>query len=186
MRGLWLFRRPGFLADADVPALRVTGSLASGLTIVGLAAEAALAAVFARRLSFGIPPGVTAQLKVSGGVAPCWGSACGALNRIPVAVEISFAASIATLPLAAFGRSIDLLKPLLAPDPTRGPVRRQLDGNAAATCFCCGRPLEQTGRHSRFILAAGPLAVTPAWAALIAAQPDFRPAWGIAPADASA
>lgn len=186
VRGLWLFRRPGFLSDADVPALRVGGSLAGGLTILGRPAGEALAAAFDRRLRFGIPAGVTAAVTVSGGVAPCWGSDCGALSRGVTAVEVAFAASTATLDLAAFGDHVPLLAPLLPPDRSRGRIRRRADGTAVAGCFRCDRPLTRFGRGSRFVVAAGPLAVTPEWAALIAAQPGFRPAWGIAPAAASA
>ena len=186
VRGLWLFRRPGFLADADVPALRVGGSLAGGLTILGRPAAEALAAAFGRRLRFGIPAGAVAAVTVVGGVAPCWGSDCGALSRAVTAVEVAFAASTATLDLAAFGGHLPLLVPLLPPDRTLGRVRRRADGMALAGCFHCDRPLTRCGPASRFTIAAGPLAVTAEWAALIAAQPGYRPAWGIAAAAASA
>ncbi|MBV8973006.1 MAG: hypothetical protein JO290_12030 [Sphingomonadaceae bacterium] len=185
VRALWLFRRPGVLRDAEVPALRVEGTLSRGLTILGLPAVEALAAVFARRLTFGIREGAAAQVTVHGAVGTCWGRECGALNRAVQEVEVAFAASRAVLPLAAFGETIDLLTPLLSSDPARGPVRRLSDGTASATCFRCGRPLDRFGRHSRFVAAAGPLRITPAWAALIATAPDFRPAWGIAPAAAT-
>ena len=186
VRGLWLFRRPGFLNDADVPALRVEGRLASGLTILGWPAGDALAAAFDRRLRFGIPAGVTAAVTVFGGVAPCWGSDCGALSRGVTGVEVAFAASTARLDLAAFGDHLALLAPLLPPDPIRGRIRRRPDATAVAGCFRCDRPLTRFGRASRFVVATGSLTVTAEWAALIAAQPGYRPAWGIAPAAASA
>lgn len=185
VRGLWLFRRPGFLGDADVPALRVGGSLAAGLTILGRPAGEALAAAFARQLRFGIPAGVTAAVTVCGGVAPCWGSGCGALSRGVTSVEVAFAGSTATLDLTAVADP-GLLAPLLPPDRTRGRIRRRADGATVTGCLRCDRPLTRFGRASRFVVAAGPLVVTPEWAALIAAQPGYRPAWGIAPAPASA
>ncbi len=186
VRGLWLFRRAGFLCDADVPAMRVTGSLKDGLTILGLPAADALDAVFDRRLRFGIPAGTTAAMTVRGGVATCWGSDCGALSRGVTAAEIVGAGSTATLDLAAFGDCMHLLTPLLPPDPLRGRIRRSRDGTAATGCFRCDRPLTRFGRGSGFVVASGRLPITPDWAALIAAQPDYRPAWGIAPVAASA
>ena len=186
VRGLWLFRRPGFLSDADVPALRVGGSLAAGLTILGQPAADALAAAFDRRLRFGVPAGVIAGVTVWGGVAPCWGSDCGALNRGVTGVEVGFAASVAMLDLAVFGDRLGLLTPLLPPDRSRGRIRRRADGAAVPGCFRCDRPLTRFGRASRYVVVAGPLVVTAEWAALIAAQSGYRPAWGIAPAAASA
>lgn len=186
VRGLWLFRRQGFLNDAGVPAVRVTGSLGQGLTILGLPAAEALAAVFARRLRFGIPAGAVAPVNVHGGVASCWGLGCGAINRGVVAVEVTFAASRAVLDLAAFGDHLPLLTSLLPSDPARGRIRRRPDRTAVAGCFRCDRPLTRFSPRSRFTIVHASLAVTGDWAALIAAQPDFLPAWGIAPATANA
>jgi hypothetical protein len=160
--------------------------LASGLTILGRPAGEALAAAFDRRLRFGIPAGETAAVTVWGGVAPCWGRDCGALSRGVTSVEVAFAASIATLDRAALGEHLALLTALLPPDRSRGRVRRRADGTAVAGCFRCDRPLTHFGKASRYVVAAGPLAVTRDWAALIAAQPGYRPAWGIAPAAVSA
>ncbi len=101
------------------------------------------------------------------------------------AVTVTFAGSALTLDIAAFGDHLPLLVALLPPDRSRGRLRRRPDGSAANSCFRCHRPLMRFGGGSRFVVASVPLAVTPAWAALIAAQPDFRPAWGIAPAAAT-
>lgn len=180
VRGLWLFRRPGFLADADVPALRVGGSLARGLTILDLPAADALDAVFDRRLRFGLATGTTATIVIHGGVAMCWGSDCGAYSRGVTGIEVSSAASRVTLDLAVFGDHIGLLGPLLPPDTQRGRLRRRRDDTAVTGCFRCDRPLTRFGRGSAFVIVSGPLAITPAWAVLIAAQPGYAPAWGLA------
>ncbi len=180
VRGLWLFRRPGFLADADVPALRVTGSLSRGLAILGLPAADALDAVFDRRLRFGFAAGATAKLVVHGGVTTCWGSDCGALSRGVTGVEVTAAASHAVIELATFADHIHLLAPHLPPDPLRGRVRRRHDGTAVTGCFRCDRPLTRFERRAQFTIVSRSFVLTADWAALIAAQPGYAPAWGFA------
>jgi competence protein CoiA len=193
VRGLWLFRRPGFLADADVPALRVTGSLSRGLAILGLPAADALDAVFDRRLRFGIPAEAIATATVEGGVAHCWGPECGAFARVIAGVDLAAGESSCRLPVTALGKTPTLLAAVAAAlpvDPLRGPLRVRRDGRMATGCFACGRPLiPSSARAGRFSAARLLLTVSPRLAAEIAAQPGYTPAWGfaaVAPRAASA
>lgn len=184
VRGLWLFRRPGFAVDPEVPAVRVRGSLAAGLTILDLPAAAFLNAVFDRRLRFGIPPRSVASVTVHGGVARCWGPECGALARIVTGVDLALGGSRCALPLSAFGTVPDLLAAILAnlpADPLRGRVRVRRNGSAVAGCFHCDRPLDRIAPPSRVVLAAFALGITPAAAAAIAAQPGYAPVWSVLP-----
>ena len=182
VRGLWLFRQ-AVTADADVPAVRVGGSLATGLTILGLPAADFLAAVFDRRLRFGFPAGTAAEVTVAGSVARCWGAECGALARVVTAVELTAGGSSCHLPVGELGAAPTLLGAVtsgLPVDPLRGRLRVGRDGNVAARCFACDRPLTpRPGSAGRFVVARVALTVTPALAAEIVAAPGYAPAWGI-------
>lgn len=186
VRALWLFRRPGFAVDPDVPAVRVRGSLASGLTVLGLPAADFLDAVFDRRLRFGLPAGAVANASVGGAVTTCWGAGCGALARVVDEVVLVLGGSVCTIPLAAFGADPAVLAAVVAAlpvDPLRGRIRvRRSDGAAVAGCFRCDRPLTpRPGSTGRSRLAAFALTITPAWAALIAAQSGYAAVWSIVP-----
>jgi hypothetical protein len=186
VRALWLFRRPGFAVDPDVPAVRVRGSLTSGLTVLGLPAADFLDAVFDRRLRFGLPAGAVANASVGGAVTTCWGAGCGALARVVDEVVLVLGGSVCTIPLAAFGADPAVLAAVVAAlpvDPLRGRIRvRRSDGAAVVGCFRCDRPLTpRPGSAGRSRLAAFALTITPAWAALIAAQSGYAAVWSIVP-----
>ena len=181
VRGLWLFRQ-AVTADADVPAVRVRGSLTTGLTILGLSAADFLAAVFDRRLRFGFPVGTTAEAIVAGSVARCWGADCGALVRVVTAVDLTAGGSRCHLPVGDLGATPALLAVTsgLPADPLRGRLRMGRDGSVAARCFACDRPLTpRPGSVGRFVVARVALTVTPVLVAEIVAAPGYAPAWGI-------
>lgn len=193
VRALWLFRRPGFAVDPDVPAVRVRGTLAAGLTVLGLPARDFLAAVFDRRLRFGIAAGAVATVSVGGAVTTCWGGDCGALTRVVTGVAIIHGGSTCAVELAALGAHppvIAALARLLQPDPLRGRIRvRRATGIAVTGCFRCDRPVGASPRASRTVLATTAVTITPDWAAMIAGQPGYAPVWSVvpvAPAAASA
>ena len=182
VRGLWLLRQAA-LVDAGVPAVRVKGTLATGLTVLGLAPDAFFAAVFDRRLRFGFPVGSVADVTVEGAVASCWGTDCRALARVIAAVELTAGGSRCGVPLAVLGDAPALLAAVAAalpPDPLRGRLRIVRTG-AVSGCFACDRSLTpRTGRAGRFVAARFALPITTTLAAEIAAQPGHAPAWGIA------
>ncbi len=185
VRALWLFRRPGFAVDPDVPAVRVRGTLAAGLTVLGLPAADFLAAVFDRRLRFGIAAGASASLTVDGAIATCWGNDCGALTRVVTGLAVVSGGSSCRVALGALGTHppvIAALSRLLPADPLRGRVRvRRATGAAVTGCFRCDRPVEAAARASRTTLVSVALTVTPDWAAMIAAQPGYAPVWSVVP-----
>lgn len=185
VRGLWLFRRPGFAVNADVPAVRVRGTLAAGLTVQGLPARDFLAAVFDRRLRFGILTGAAATVTVEGAIATCWGGGCGALTRVVTGLAIVHGGSVCTIEIAAIGARPTVLAALgrlLPADPVRGRIRvRRATGVAVTGCFRCGRPIEAAARASRTVLATAVVPITPEWAAMIADQPGYAPVWSVVP-----
>lgn len=185
VRGLWLFRGSGFTVDADIPAVRVSGTLAAGLTILGLPAPDFLAAVFDRRLRFGLPVGTTAALTVWGAVETCWGTDCRAQTRGVTGIEIALGGSRCVAELAGLGAHVEVmaaLDGLLPADPLRGGIRvRRADKTAVAECFCCDRPLTRFAPRSRYTVVRAPLKITPAWLAMIAVQPSYMPVWSVAP-----
>ncbi len=183
VRGLWL-SRGAVTADAEVPAVRVRGSLTGGLTVLGLPAADFLTAVFDRRLRFGFPAGTSAEATVAGGIASCWGAGCRALARIVMGVEIVAGESRCAVPLAQLGTAPAILAAVVAAlpaDPLRGRIRvARSTGAAAAGCFACDRPLT-AGRAGRFTVARFTLSITPAIAAELASTPGYAPAWGLVP-----
>lgn len=185
VRGLWLFRSGGCAVDAAVPALRVRESLRAGLTIVDLSAPGFLDAVFDRRLCFGFPVGATAAMTVRGAVATCWGPDCPALTRGVTGVEIAFAGSRRVGDLAGIaGHSevVAAIASLLPADPLRGHITvRRADATGVAGCFRCDRPLTRFAPRSRFAVAKAAVTITPAWAAMIGAQPGPAPVWSVVP-----
>lgn len=190
VRGLWLFRQRGFPVSADVPALRVGGSMARGFTALGTDACAALDAAFAGRLSFGFPVGAVVEARVGAGVATCWGRDCGALNRVVVAVDLQRGASHCALAVADLPPSAATTRAILAALPTgdmiaRIRARRADVAKAAAMtsgCFRCGLPLDgvriAATTHSH--LASVAIALDAELAAVIATHPAAVLAWGIA------
>ncbi len=184
VRGLWLFRG-GFAADPDVPAVRVRGTLAKGLTILDRPPAAFFAAVFDRRLRFGFPAGSVADAVVEGAVVRCWGDGCGAMARAVTRVDLSVGASACAVDLSDFAAAPDLLAAVvtaLPADPLRGRVRSTRDGRILADCFACGRPLTpKPGRAGRSTLARFSLVITQVLAGEIEALPGHAPAWGIIP-----
>jgi len=185
VRGLWLFRRPGFAVDPDVPAVRVRGTLAAGLTVQGLPAADFLAAVFDRRLRFGILAGTTAIITIEGAIATCWGRDCGALTRVVTGVAIVHGGSACVVEVAALGAHptvLAALARLLPSDPVRGRIRvRHATGTAVTGCFRCDRPVDAAARASRAVLAVAVVPITSEWAAMIAGQPGYAPVWGVVP-----
>lgn len=185
VRALWLFRRPGFAVDPDVPAVRVRGTLAAGLTVQGLSAADFLAAVFDRRLRFGILAGTTATVSIEGAIATCWGGDCGALTRVVTGMAVAHGGSVCTVEVAAIGAHptvLVALARLLPADPVRGCIRvRRTTGTAVTGCFRCDRPVEAAVRASRTVLATAAVPITSEWAAMIAAQPGYVPVWSVVP-----
>jgi hypothetical protein len=183
VRALWLFRRPGFAVDPEVPAVRVRGTLAAGLTALGLPAEDFLTAVFDRRLRFGIGAGSTATVSVSGAIATCWGSDCGALTRVATSVAIVHGGSSCRVEVADLGGHptvIAALAAVLPADPLRGRIRvRRATGIAVTGCFRCDRPVEAATRASRTVLATVMLPISREWAAMIAEQSGYAPVWSV-------
>lgn len=185
VRALWLFRRPGFAVDPEVPAVRVRGTLAAGLSILDLPAAEFLAAVFDRRLRFGIPDGATASISVTGAVATCWGKDCGALTRVVTGLVIVHGGSSCRVGVADLGDDpavLAALPALLPADPLRGRIRvRRTTGTAVTGCFRCDRPVEAAARVDRTVIATVAVAITPEWSAMIAAQPNYTPVWSVVP-----
>jgi len=188
VRALWLFRRPGFAVDPDVPAVRVRGTLASGLTVLGLPAGDFLTAVFERRLRFGIPSGVTARVTVGGIIAACYGPRCGALNRAVERVIVSAGTNDCDIALSHLGGHPGPASAMLAllPRDRQGTrIRpRTMQGRTyfANECFACGLPFGEaylTDFNSRWTIASATIAIDAAWAAAIAASPDFKPVWSV-------
>lgn len=189
VRGLWLCRH-AVAAEPDVPAVRVGGTLAAGLTVLGVPAAAFLAAVFERRLRFGFPVGGSASVTVAGGIEPCWGGDCGALVRVATTVAVTACASVCRIPVAALGTAPALFAAVAAAlpaDPLRGRLRVNRERRAVCACFACGRPLVPRDRPTgHFTAARFDLILTPALAAEIAAQPGHVPAWSLFPVAPSA
>lgn len=185
VRGLWLFRQ-AVAADAEVPAVRVRGTLVAGLTVLGVAATDFFAAVFDRRLRFGFPVGSMAEVNVAGAVVPCWGPECCAVAKIVTAVELTAGGSNCTVPLALLGDAPALFAAVAAAlpaDPLRGRLRLTRTARRAVSgCFACDRPLTaRPGRAGHFIVARFSLTVTPALARELAAQPGYAPTWSLSP-----
>ncbi len=185
VRCLWLFRaRPP--VDAAIPAVRVAGTLARGLTVLGMPAEAFLAAAFAGRLRFGFAAGTVAALTVAGGIARCWGEACGAHVRMVTGVAMTAGNSRCDVPLAGLGGMPALFAAVVAAlpaDPLGGRLRVTRDGRAVSGCFACDRPLTpRPGPAGRFVAARSVMPITPVLAVELATQPGHAPAWGLLPA----
>lgn len=94
VRCLWLMRHPGFPVDRALPAARIGGAVEAGYTatletVTGqqvLPIEELLAAAFSKRLRFGIPSGIGAQVNVMASELHCW--SCGAETQIISGVEV--------------------------------------------------------------------------------------------------
>jgi len=188
VRGLWLFRQRNFPASAEVPALRVTGSVERGYIALGIDIDEALDAAFTRRLGFGFPRGATVEARVTEGVAECWGRDCGALTRIVARIEFRHGAShcaiaVEDLPLAS--ASTRAFVAALPAGDMLGRVRARRDATVGLTitngCFRCDRVLDTrrvaavTQRH----LATLALPVDADLALILAAHPAATLAWGI-------
>lgn len=185
VRGLWLFRQPGFPNSRDVPAVRVTGSLRTGLTALGRPVGEILDAAFAGRLRFGLPVGAAARVRIVGAVAACRRTVCGALNRAVRGVELAGGASAGTIDLALLGAHAGALAEVerrRPRDPARSRIVRR-SGTATNACFACGAALGPVGAGP---VAAFDIVVDAGWAAAIAAAPGFVAAWDVAPATPSA
>lgn len=190
VRGLWLFRQRGFPVSADLPALRVSGSVARGFTALGGDVGAALDAAFAGRLRFGFPVGAVAEARVTEGVATCWGRDCGALNRLVVRVDLWHGASDCALTVADLPPGAAAARAIVAALPKGDMIAnvraRRADVVRPVTmvsgCFRCGLPLDTvrvaatTHRH----LATIAVTIDEALGAVIAAHPRATLAWGIA------
>jgi len=189
VRGLWLLRG-GFVPHADVPAVRVRGSLAAGLTILGQPPADFFAAVFAGRLRFGFPAGSTAAATVAGGIARCWGNGCGAVARIVTGVEFRAGESVCRMAVADLAAAPALFAAVVAalpPDRARGQLRVTPGKAIVAECFACRRPLTpMRAAAGRFTAATFVLNLTPAHAAALAAQPGHAPVWSLVPLAPSA
>ncbi|UAJ10074.1 competence protein CoiA [Polymorphobacter megasporae] len=192
VRALWLFRRPGFAIDPDVPAVRVRGTLAAGLTVQGLPVADFLAAVFDRRLKFGIPSRVAAKIVVGGIVVTCYGLRCGAFNRAVERVVVSAGTNDCHMALSHLSDHLGPRAAVLATlprDKQRGPIRlRTLQGRTylANTCFSCGLPFGEaylTDLNSRWTIASTTIVIDKAWAASIAAVHEFDPVWSVVARD---
>lgn len=94
IRGLWLLRQSNFPIDQDLPAARIEGNLSECLiAAVPTGADEQLVpmdvfleAAFSKRLRFGIPLGVRADVSVRAGNIFCW--SCGAQTKIITGIDI--------------------------------------------------------------------------------------------------
>jgi competence protein CoiA len=190
VRGLWLFRQRSFPVTADLPALRVTGSIVRGFTMLGGDASTALDAAFAGALGFGFPIGATVDARITEGVATCWGRDCGALNRIVVGVDLHHGASDCALAIADLPPNAAATRAIVAVLPSGDMIAnvraRRADVVRPATmvsgCFRCGLPLDTvrvaatTHRH----LATVAVTIDADLATVIAGHARATLSWGIA------
>ena len=189
VRGLWLFRQRGFPVSAGVPALRVAGSVGRGFTALGRDVASVLDAAFAGRLSFGLPAGEIAEVRVTGGVVQCWGRECGALTQVVARLDLRNGASqcalrVEDLPLTA--ASTRALVAALPRSDMIGRVRARRSGGTGLAmtngCFRCDRVLDtaRVEATTHAPLTTLTLTIDADLATVVAACPDAVLAWGIA------
>jgi hypothetical protein len=125
IRGLWLFRRAGFLVTHDLPAVCVGGNVDDGFTALvadhsqsqwrqGMPLGAFIDAVFDGRFRFGLPPrNIEATVTVLAAERTCWHDACQAKTRILSGIKIAFGPNNHRLSVSDVGEHSEPLCTLL-------------------------------------------------------------------------
>uniref|UniRef100_UPI00376F4D20 competence protein CoiA n=1 Tax=Pseudorhizobium flavum TaxID=1335061 RepID=UPI00376F4D20 len=135
VRGLWIFRRPGFPITHDLPAVCIGGELNEGLTasIPGpwkqsLPMKDFLTAAFDRRFKFGLQPDQIADLQIWTGTMDCW--SCGCETRIIHHVEFTVLGQRGNFGIAELEqyRVLGPLLPHLTAIPGVGAIKRRFSG----------------------------------------------------------
>lgn len=139
IRGLWLFRRPGFPITRDLPAACIGGDLENGLTATlprsgqdPLPIKKFMNAAFERRLKFGLDPQVSADLEIWTAMMDCW--SCGCETKILSHVRVLVAGQSAHFGVDELGRLdlMDSLRPQLKSINELGLIKYRFSGTVGA------------------------------------------------------
>ncbi|TRW17968.1 competence protein CoiA [Glacieibacterium frigidum] len=191
VRGLWLFRQRRFPVSADLPAVRVAGSVAKGFTALDLPIVEVLAAAFDRRLKFGIPAGSTARVRAFGAVLECWDRDCEALTRVVTGFDIVLGDNCCSFSLEDLTSEPELREVLLSAlpeDPQRGRLKRRFSSASEASylsngCVRCDRILGaffvNAARADSSQIRGFDISITPGIAATIVSRGEFDPVWTV-------
>jgi hypothetical protein len=137
IRCLWLLRRRGFPISKELPAARIGGGIEEGLTaFVGddqeLPMTEFLDAAFDRRLRFGVPRGVLAQVAIHAGSMNCWHRSCGKRTRIITQIEVVFGLHERSFTVAELGDYpglFDTVRPHLPNGLGIGTIKHRFSNN---------------------------------------------------------
>jgi competence protein CoiA len=134
IRCLWLFRRKGFPASFEVPAVQVIARSGEDLTVRfaddyldrRVPIRKFFDAVFDSRLKYGFPLGMAATVSIRAAPITCWSGSCGAGTTIITGVDVKFGGQIArfTIPdLDEFPAIFSAVRDRLPADPRIGEIK---------------------------------------------------------------
>jgi competence protein CoiA len=198
IRGLWLFRRPGFPVSRDLPAVRVHGTWEDDFTI-SVAPNGSqimtpgefFRAAFSGRFRFGIPLGAGAVVSIRGGFAECWYDGCQAQTRIVTGIDVVFGPHTCSFTVSELGEHRQLLMDVidrLPADLGVGQIKPRFSKMLNASyvsngCVRCdrlfGEHFEHEAWESQQILCSFPIRISADWNGAIAAHGSYEASWGV-------
>jgi hypothetical protein len=133
VRGLWLFRQPGFPVTRELPAVCIGGRLEQGFSALipwhsGMNARdrcqperwhqilpmrALLDAAFSKRLRFGLPANAPATVSVQVAFTTCWHRRCRARIRIVTSIDVAVGPNEYGFSIPKLGEYPELLRSVL-------------------------------------------------------------------------
>jgi hypothetical protein len=199
IRCLWLLRHGGIPISQDLPAARIGGGMEEGFTAFVPTGEGDqilpmsefLSAAFGdRRLRFGFPCGVLAQVTVRAGSLNCWHPSCGKRTRVITSIDVVFGPHERSFSVAALGSYpglFEVISPHLPNNPGLGAIKHRFSRTQGRYylsngCAHCDRLVGEFFEHDAWddatTVCEFPMCLSDPWRDAVEAD-DRGVAWGV-------